>query len=131
MRIKVNLTGGNPSAVIYHDAASVESTASSTLPPEPPQPVRQRWECEAILCLMPRGDGGESALVFHSGIPYADSYVRARCKLGFDDSGRVWFADQRTQYLAGVLRTHAWGATDIHRAAIVEAADRLAGPEKD
>src|ERR1700682_5068198 len=66
--------------------------------PEPPKPVRQKWECEAVMIAHEATGSWE---------PYATSahrgsltHERARCKLGFDDSGRVWFADQRAKELA-------------------------------
>ena len=116
----------------YTDVYVLEIDGKPYVPPAPEQPKVQMWECEAVMCV----DSGENEpWVSHwrrTSVAQGDQ-VKARAKLGFDSTGRVWMADTDAQYLARCLRDYArnWDAiSEPSRETLKLAAHRLAGPEK-
>lgn len=60
---------------------------------------------------------------------YKLSNELARADFEFTN-GKVWFADFRAQELARFLRTKVWVTHGGEKTTLLEAAERLAGPEK-
>ena len=123
--LQTNLIGDTWADVPYE----VEQPAPEQPAPEQP---KYGWEVEAAFFTMTASTYGyveeASTTNFNS-----DKTRRARCKLGFDDQGRVWMADTHAQYLARCLRDYArnWDAiSEPSRETLKLAAHRLAGPEK-
>ena len=118
----------------WQDVPLVDAASGLNIPdpPAPEQPKVQMWECEAVMCV---NSGETEPWVSHwrrTSVAKGDQ-VKARAKLGFDSTGRVWMEDAHAQYLARCLRDYArnWDAiSEPSRETLKLAAHRLAGPEK-
>ena len=96
----------------------------------------QRWECEVVFKAreVDQTVGSQFAWAIDAHDPAAGSECeQARAKLGFDSTGRVWFADATAYDLAEALRYVATtlSLSDYHRNDLNRAADRLAGPKEE
>ena len=105
------------------DAEALEIDGQPYVPPAPEQPKVQRWECEVTF-----GAQGGADYIWKTWASSHGGQGKARVKLGFDSTGRVWFADKDAQRLADRLRSAP--SLPISIADLNAAADRLAGPEK-
>ena len=132
MRIKYRSTSDMSTCDITMNGVEVVEIDGKPYVPPAPEQSEYGWEVEAAFFTMTASTYGyveeASTTNFNS-----DKTRRARCKLGFDDQGRVWMADTHAQYLARCLRDYArnWDAiSESSRETLKLAAHRLAGPEK-
>jgi len=124
MRIKYRSTSDLSTCDITMDGVEVvEIDGKPYVPPAPEQPKVQRWECEVTF-----GAQGGADYIWKTWASSHGGQGKARVKLGFDSTGRVWFADKDAQRLADRLRSAP--SLPISIADLNAAADRLAGPEK-